>query len=107
MLRSFCESRQPLQTCTQVLCDTNRRPSAPLVRAQGKKARTLLSGKGARWLKVLALLASAGVLAGSVYGIVQVGTAGGGTSGVESCFPALQADCEPSRLVPTTVSPAG
>lgn len=73
---------------------------------QGKKARTLLSGQGARWLKVLALLASAGVLAGSVYGIVQVG-AGGGTSGVESCFPALQADCEPSRLVPTTASPAG
>lgn len=39
---------------------------------QGKKARKLLSGKGARWLKVLALLAPAGVLAGAVFGIVRV-----------------------------------
>lgn len=37
VLRSFCEPRQPLQTCTQVLCDTNRRPSAPPVRATGQE----------------------------------------------------------------------
>lgn len=41
--------------------------------AQGKKARKLLAGKGSRYLKGLAFLASAGVLAGALWGISQVG----------------------------------
>lgn len=49
----------------------HRHPSRLWV-LQGKKARRLLSGKGARWLKILALLTSAGVLAGAVFGIVRV-----------------------------------
>ena len=36
------------------------------------KARQLLAGGGTRWVKALAVLAAAGVLAGSIYGITQV-----------------------------------
>lgn len=39
---------------------------------QGNKARKLLAGKGSRCLKALAFLASAGVLAGALWGISQV-----------------------------------
>ena len=62
----------------------HRRPSHLWV-LQGKKARRLLSGRGARWLKILALLTSAGVLAGAVFGIVRVRPPGPGRGPPSIC----------------------
>lgn len=39
---------------------------------EGKKARKLLTGSGARWVKAAVLLLAAGVLAGGIYGETQV-----------------------------------
>jgi hypothetical protein len=51
----------------------------------GKKARKLLGGRGAGWLKAAAAAMAAGVLAGSIYGITQTERemVGGGLAAID------------------------